>query len=141
MTYKAVAEREPGWWIIQVPELGVTTQARRLGEIENNAREAIAVWLDIAPDSFTVDVIAKTPAEIAARLDEAKALAAKAAAEQIEASRMTSEAVRQLIEALGVSCREAGSLVGLSHQRVAQLAGKRPASPAARTTTARRKAS
>lgn len=140
MTYKAIAEREPGWWIIQVPELGVTTQARRLGDVERNAREAIAVWLDTVADSFTVDVVAKAPAEFAARLEEAKKLAAKAAADQIEASRMASEAVSQFTETLGLTLREVGTLCGLSHQRIAQLAGKRH-TPAARTTTARRKAS
>ena len=53
--YTVEVQREPGWWIIRVPDLDdLTTQARRLADVEENAREAIAVWLDVDPDAVEV---------------------------------------------------------------------------------------
>jgi hypothetical protein len=37
-TYRLVVDREPGWWIVEIPELDLTTQARRLGDVDK--REA-----------------------------------------------------------------------------------------------------
>jgi hypothetical protein len=37
-------------------EHAVTTQARRLADVEKNAAEAVAVWLGIEMDSFGVDL-------------------------------------------------------------------------------------
>jgi predicted RNase H-like HicB family nuclease len=54
--YSVVAEREPGWWIVHVPELDVTTQGRRVSEIEPNAREAVAVSLDVDVADVAVTV-------------------------------------------------------------------------------------
>lgn len=53
--YTAVCRRAGDWWAIAVPEInGVHTQARRLDQVEHMAREAIALMLDVAPDSFDV---------------------------------------------------------------------------------------
>jgi hypothetical protein len=60
-TYQVVAEREPGWWIITIPGLDITTQARRLSQVEHNAATAIAVWLDIDLADVSVTVEVSTP--------------------------------------------------------------------------------
>ncbi|MGV0653753.1 hypothetical protein ABQE48_07715 [Mycolicibacterium thermoresistibile] len=41
--YRVEIERDDRWWMIHVPELDELTQARRLGEAEQMARELIAV--------------------------------------------------------------------------------------------------
>jgi len=45
---------------VQVEELGVFTQARRLDRVEFMARDAIALLLDVPPDSFDVTVTLAT---------------------------------------------------------------------------------
>ena len=44
--YQVTVEREPGFWIVRVPEVPeVVTQARRMAEVKENARQAIACLL------------------------------------------------------------------------------------------------
>jgi predicted RNase H-like HicB family nuclease len=52
--YLVEAERDGKWWMIRVDELGILTQARRSIDVERNAREAIAVTLDVPANSFEV---------------------------------------------------------------------------------------
>lgn len=39
--------REPHWWVIEIPALGVVGQARSRTEVPGVARELIALWLDV----------------------------------------------------------------------------------------------
>lgn len=56
MTYHIVADRDVKSWVVKVLELGQWSQARRLDQVEATAREVIALWLDVAPDSFDVEL-------------------------------------------------------------------------------------
>ena len=121
--YTVTAERGEGWWAIRVVELpGVFSQARRLDRVEAMARDAIALLLDIPPDSFDVTVRQLLSHEV----ERVVAAAIKARAEALErqelASATSREAVRTLTR-LGLPQRDIGRLLGLSHQRVGQLAG------------------
>jgi len=54
-TYAVTVEEERGIWLIRVPEIpGVVTQACRLADAAENAREAIAVWLDAPYEDIDV---------------------------------------------------------------------------------------
>ncbi len=69
---------------------------------------------------------------VAEKVARAVATRACVAEVQADASRVTAEAVEALVEA-GVPLRDAGYLLGISHQRVAQILEERPtASSAAR---------
>lgn len=116
--YTAVCRRSGDWWAISVPEIrGVHTQAKRLDQAEDMAREAIALMLDVAPDSFAVDVRPEVPDEVAT------ALTARREAEKAEerANQTTAAAVTSLL-AGGLTVRDAGRLLSLSPQRVSQIA-------------------
>lgn len=55
--YSVNAERSGDWWAITVSELpGVFSQAKRRDQIEEMARDAIALFLDVPVDSFRVRV-------------------------------------------------------------------------------------
>jgi predicted RNase H-like HicB family nuclease len=115
--YTAVSRRSGGWWAISVPELkGVHSQARRLDQVERMAREAIALFLDVPPDSFELTVEPELPHEVS------HALAARRAAREAEqrADSATTLAVDRLIAA-GFTVRDAGRMLGLSPQRVSQI--------------------
>jgi hypothetical protein len=119
--YKLVVEREPGWWIVQIPELDLTIQARRLGDVEKNARDAIAALLDVGIGSFDLEQDVRAPAGVVQELDEARALMDRASILREESADRIGRAVEKLIKDFGLTMREAGRLLGLSHQRIAQL--------------------
>jgi hypothetical protein len=124
-TYSVVAEREPGWWIVHVPELDITTQARRVSDIEPNSREAIAVWLDADVADVAVTVELSTPAPVRQEMDEARRLLQEANGMQEKAGELAGDAVRILLDDLGLTMRDAAAVLGVSHQRIAQLAARR----------------
>ncbi len=122
--YRAVAERDGSWWAIRVPEVrGVYSQARRLADVEAMARDAIALVRDVAPDSFDVTVEPVLG-------DEAARLVEQARTDRLDAERAARRASEQLRAAVdrlasaGLTVRDIAHLLGLSHQRVAQVAGR-----------------
>ncbi|KQR94174.1 MAG: hypothetical protein J0I33_00030 [Microbacterium ginsengisoli] len=120
--YTATASRDGKWWMIRIPDLDGLTQTRRLGDAESTAREYIAATLDVAPDDIAVtvtvsdvnglDVLAETHAISAARSDAA-------ALERAASDRAVSLAKR--LAAAEIPVRDIGTIMGVSHQRAAQL--------------------
>lgn len=120
--YRVTVEREPGFWVIRIPELSqVVTQARRLVDVKQNAREAIAVWLNKKVDDIEVSVGIKLSDGVQSVLDEAKTLQQEANERLDRASKATSEVARVMTKDLGMTLREAAEVLGISFQRVAQL--------------------
>ena len=51
-TFRVVARRGDEWWGIRVRELDwVFSQARRIEDVEDTARDAIAAYYDVAPSA------------------------------------------------------------------------------------------
>lgn len=117
MKYTAECVRSGNWWAITVPEIkGVFSQARRLDQVEAMAREAIALMLNVSPNTFDVEVKPEVPGEVArARKARTELRRAEESAEEA-----TKSAARALLEK-GYTVRDAGKLLGISPQRVSQL--------------------
>jgi predicted RNase H-like HicB family nuclease len=116
-TYIASCQRSGNWWSISVPEIkGLHSQARRLDQVEDMARDAIALMLDVPAESFAVEVRPELP-PAAARAVEARR-AAKDAAKEAEEG--TTQAVRELLDD-GFTVRDIGAMLGLSPQRISQI--------------------
>jgi predicted RNase H-like HicB family nuclease len=122
LRYKALCTREGGWWAVDVPDVpGVHPQAKRLDQAESMARDAIALMLEVPSDSFDVEVEPVLDADVDKALEEW--------IESIQALEDTKQQVAMAIAALlillvrqhGLSYRDAGRIVGLSHQRVQQI--------------------
>lgn len=124
-TYTAIASRGQRFWVVRIPGLGNTseglpTQARSLAEVEAMARELIALYLDVPDDSFHVEVRVELPASArehqkrAAEYAEAAALAQAAAAAE---RRLAASSLREQ----GLTVRDIGAALGVSHQRAQQL--------------------
>lgn len=117
-TYTALCRRSGDWWAISVPELrGVHSQARRLDQVEAMARDAIALFLDVDPASVAIVVKPQAPSEVTA--------AVKARAALLDAERKAETATKIAVERLlkdGYTVRDAGRLLGISPQRVSQIA-------------------
>ncbi len=134
--YRAVAERDGSWWAIRVPELrGVYSQARRLVDVEAMARDVIALVIDVAPDSFAVSVEPVLGSDAAGLVEQA--LAGRLEAER--AARRASEQLRVAVDRLsasGLTVRDIAHVLGLSHQRIAQVIGSRRTVAAVDSTVA-----
>jgi predicted RNase H-like HicB family nuclease len=120
-TFEAVARRSGGWWAIEVPELpGVFTQARRIDGAAAMAREAIALFLDVPTADLEVRLRPELPDELRGSVDAARTQRDQAERPQREASTALRSSARQLA-AEGLTTRDIGALLGLTHQRIAQL--------------------
>jgi predicted RNase H-like HicB family nuclease len=116
------AVRRGIWWAITIPELkGVHSQVRRPDQADSMAHEAISLFLDVPSDSFEVAIVQVLPATVQAEVD--RALAARGEAEDLqrEVATATARAARELVKGAKLTVREAGRILGVSHQRIAQL--------------------
>ena len=56
--FTATAHREGNWWVIEIPELGQATQARKATDIDEMVRDLIAVMRNVDPSEVQVAVTA-----------------------------------------------------------------------------------
>ena|SRR5437870_11912045 len=121
-TYKAVFERdESGAWIVRIPELrGCHTYGRTLDQARRRIREALSLWVDNAEDAVIEEEI-RLPAAARQALQRAERARARADLERSRAQEETERTARALLDDLGIGMRDAGELLGISHQRVQQL--------------------
>jgi hypothetical protein len=121
MNYTARCHREGRWWVVEVPELGHTTQARRLDKVEEMVRSLVHMFTDADPSSANVTVdVAFADDNTRIEVELARDSRARAAAAQREATERLTQAA-QLLSAQGFSVRDIGVLLGLSYQRAQQL--------------------
>jgi hypothetical protein len=120
-----VTGREGRWWAVEMPQLGkdAVTQAARLTDVAAEARDYIAVALDVRPSTVDVQVIVDdTPHASDVQARSKRILAARREAAALEATAV--EDARALARELtrdGIPLRDIATLVGVSFQRVGQL--------------------
>jgi len=119
--YRAEVEREGRWWVIDVPEIGYTTQARTISEIEYMARDLIAGAEDIDPHSFDLDVVIGKPVDVAYRLADAAALERQGQETIARAAAARREAAHLLRENHHLSVIDTAAVLGVSRARAYQL--------------------
>jgi len=121
-TYKVSATRSESWWSIRadVPGSIVWSQARRLDQVEDMIREAIALSLNVDPSSFAISLALNLGDELTTQLERTRQVSKAAEAAQAEAALSTRAMARQLRD-LGYTVRDCGRLMHLSPQRVSQL--------------------
>jgi ribosomal protein L12E/L44/L45/RPP1/RPP2 len=120
--YAATARREGRWWIISVPELDAVTQARNVREIDRMASGLVEALLDVDEEEVKVDVVVELPASVAVAWREANDLQARAEADSRRAASLRREVVSTLLGPERLTQSETGALLGMSYQRVQQLA-------------------
>ena len=121
-TYTARCQRAGDWWAISVPELrGVHTQARRLEKVEAMVRDAIALFLDVPQDSFDIRIEPVLPRDLQKKVGRVRKVRYEAEVLQRQAATVSAEVAADLVRRAHLTVRDAGRVLGLSHQRVAQL--------------------
>ncbi len=121
-SYTAVASRGERYWLVHLPEIDQYTQARNLDEVEPMARDLIALWKEVPEDSFQLSVRVDLPDDVLYRLELARKYTNEAARAQSEAARERRDAAKELKRA-GMTVRDIGKALGVSHQRAQQLVG------------------
>jgi hypothetical protein len=129
-TYSATAERDGSFWLLDVPEIKRVTQSRRLDQAEVMVRSLISIMTGEPEDSFDVAIQPELDPALSDVVLRAVAAKGRAAAAQAEASNLQRKAVR-LMTGSGMTIRDAGDLLGITHQRVAQLLASSPEHPIA----------
>ena len=128
MRYAVDLERDDaGWWVVSARGVsGCHTQGRSIRQALSRMREVLSVCVDEDVASDQLDPCIHLPAE--ARLVVARYQSANKRLErdQREAHSATDRAIETLVGELSLSVRDAGDVLGLSHQRVHQLVGARP---------------
>jgi len=127
-TYHVTYQRdESGWWVVSVRELrGCHTQGRTVEEARRRIVEAMELFVDNAPSARIVDEV-KLPVAAKKAVRAYATLRKKAEREDRRAALAARRAVRVLRGGrLKMSARDAARLLGLSHQRVHQLAQEEP---------------
>jgi predicted RNase H-like HicB family nuclease len=121
-TYRAVFELdESGAWIVRIPAIrGCHTYGRTLDQARRRIREGLSLWIDDVEHAVIEEEV-RLPATARLALQRAKRARERAERERSRAQEETERTARALLDDLGIGMRDAGELLGLSHQRVQQL--------------------
>lgn len=122
-SFEVTAHREGRWWVFEIPALEDGGQARSLAEAEFEARDIASMNLDVDIDSIAVNVTVEglDDARAAWRAAEAAELEARAA--QARAAQQKRAVVAGLTGERGLSAADASKMLGISPQRIYQIAG------------------
>jgi predicted RNase H-like HicB family nuclease len=123
-TYHVVYERdESGWWHARVPAVaGCHTQGRTVDEARRRIREALGLFVDDAETASLKDHI-KLPASARKAIHQYVRYRKLAERDEAKASNAARTVVKLLrTGTLKMSTRDTAELLGISHQRVHQLA-------------------
>jgi predicted RNase H-like HicB family nuclease len=123
--YTAIFERdESGAWVARIPAIrGCHTHGRTLDQTRSRLREALGLWID-RPEQAVIDEQIRLPAGLKVAVQRSRRTRERSERERENAQEQTRLAAEALVDE-GVSLRDAGELLGLSHQRVQQLVGAR----------------
>jgi hypothetical protein len=125
--YVARCRRVDGWWAVDVyddqglPVRGAHTQARRLDEVQRMVKEVVSMLQDVPEDEVAVRVEPEMPDDVRTEVERAQRLREVAETAQREAAEATSRAASELVNRGRFTVRDAGGILGLSHQRINQL--------------------
>lgn len=119
--FTVTAERTArGWWVTECAEVGAVSQVRRLDQVADDIREAVAYLAHLPESEVEIEV---RPLGVEGALEHwtaAEALRREAAEATHRAAMEAREAARSLSRA-GLPVRDVGTVLGVSHQRAHQL--------------------
>ncbi|WP_154543021.1 hypothetical protein [Mobiluncus porci] len=121
-TFTVTARRmKNGRWAISNEELGAYSQVSRLDQIEEEMREALAYLAGINENEIEISIQPELDESVSTALEHLIAARNAEQAATANTKEISANTVR-LLRNQGYSMRDIGTLLGVSHQRVSQLA-------------------
>lgn len=133
-TYRVVVSREDPWWVAVaygegLPPHGTATETRTISDLEEKIRDLIVLRTDadlnmpydLAVQAVDLDWTYHLPPDAAKALEEYQESKRDLATAQDRYSERALKAAAALTTSAHASVRDAGWLMGISYQRVAQL--------------------
>jgi predicted RNase H-like HicB family nuclease len=115
-------DEQPHTWLATWSEdERVHTFGRSLAEVEEMARDALALWLHEAPAKVPVGLDVRVSPDLSRQVAELADLRRDLTDVQASVADRQLELARQLVRDERLTHRDAARLLGISHQRVAQL--------------------
>ena len=118
--YDVTVRRDGRFWYIEIPALDGATQVRNLSEVDEMAKDYIAEVTGTPASRIELGVTIELSAEVQAHLAAASALRDEEAHARTRAAEESRAAARAL-KSQGLTVREVGAALGVSHQRAQQL--------------------
>lgn len=117
---------EAGSWVAAARGVpGCHTQGRSIRQALSRMREALAVCVDEEVVSDQIEACVHLPAEARLAVSRYESACARLERDQRAARSITDGAIQTLVGDLSMSVRDVGDILGLSHQRIHQLANPR----------------
>jgi hypothetical protein len=119
-TWNVNVQRDGKFWFIEVPGIEGGTQARTLAEVDEMSRDFIAGMTNVAESFFDIHVNIQLPVDVVQHLAASERLreeAARARSQSAEEARIAA----RLLKSSGMTVREIGRALKISHQRAQQL--------------------
>ena len=122
MKVTARATRSGSWWAVEVPEVpGLFTQVKRLEHVREQVADAVELLEGVPAADVHIALIPVFDTATDGVVHGAQDAVAAAAAAQSVASRSMRSAVARLRDEQ-LTMRDIAEVLGISHQRVSQLA-------------------
>lgn len=121
-TYTVDVTRDGKWWMISIPTIDGLTQARRLSDIEAEARSYIVVDQDIEPSTVRIAINSIKVGDVVVSEQRAEIIKLRETEAEIHTllTKLTSQIAHELADA-EVPVRDIGEVLGVSYQRAHQL--------------------
>lgn len=120
--YTARFEMGEKYWVVNIEEVhGCHTQARTIQQGKERIREALSLYIGDLASTVEIEVKTVLPGPVRKAVDRSLKERKRATDAEAEAAEATERAVKAMLE-VGLSTRDAGELLGLTRQRVHQLA-------------------
>jgi len=113
------AERSNGWWVL-TSDNGAVSQVRALSQADREMREAVAYLAGVAEDALAIQVVPVLPADYESYRDQVDQHR-QAGERENHAAAQAARRAAAVLAATGMSVRDIGAVMGVSHQRAHQL--------------------
>jgi len=122
--FTSAARKDGRWWVVQCDQHpGAISQVARLDQAQEHQREAIAFVADLPQEVISVTIRTVLDPAITRELEEADRLRQESeSAAELSASRRRHAALA--MKAAGLTVRDIGTVLNVSHQRAHQLVSK-----------------
>ena len=120
--YRVVYEwGDDGVWTVTAPDVrGAHSQGKSIAQARERIREALGLFVDDADDAELKESF-KLPAQVRRQVQQFLTAKARAAEQQKKAAKAARASVAALKREMSLTVRDAGAVLGISHQRVQQL--------------------